>query len=141
MKIDRHGNFYAYRRVKTVGNDSKELVDFISNAYNKIKAVWKKKTKNYEVWRNFNNPSEFHLLKVGDINKKSFEVSLSYIGNLKNLYLDLPNMSENRYTDAHTGKMDYRVGQIASIPRDEGDDDNTVNCGKGLHICSSEMIS
>ena len=134
MKIDRHGNFYAYRRVKTVGNDSKELVDFISNAYNKIKAVWKKSPKKFRV---ITIPdSNKYELKQSDFNVEDTEYVC--LGDLEYLYLNLPNMSENKYTDAHTGKMDYRVGQIASIPRDEGDDDNTVNCGKGLHICSSE---
>ena len=134
MKIDRHGNFYAYRRVKTVGNDSKELVDFISNAYNKIKAVWKKSPKKFKVVT-VPDSKEFKL-KEWDFNVEDTEYVC--LGDLEYLYLNLPNMSENKYTDAHTGKMDYRVGQIASIPRDEGDDDNTVNCGKGLHICSSE---
>ena len=134
MKIDRHGNFYAYRRVKTVGNDSKELVDFISNAYNKIKAVWKKSPKKFKVVT-IPDSKEFKL-KEWDFNVEDTEYVC--LGDLEYLYLNLPNMSENKYTDAHTGKMDYRVGQIASIPRDEGDDDNTVNCGKGLHICSSE---
>ena len=134
MKIDRHGNFYAYRRVKTVGNDSKELVDFISNTYNKIKAVWKKSPKKFKV---VTVPdSNKYELKQSDFNVEDTEYIC--LGDLEYLYLNLPNMKENRYTDAHTGKMDYRVGQIASIPRDEGDDDNTVNCGKGLHICSSE---
>ena len=134
MKIDRHGNFYAYRRVKTVGNDNKELVDFISNTYNKIKAVWKKSPKKFKV---VTVPdSKKYELKQSDFNVENTEYIC--LGDLEYLYLNLPNMKENRYTDAHTGKMDYRVGQIASIPRDEGDDDNTVNCGKGLHICSSE---
>ena len=134
MKIDKHGNFYAYRRVKTVGNDSKELVDFISNTYNKIKAVWKKSPKKFKV---VTVPdSKKYELKQSDFNVEDTEYVC--LGDLEYLYLNLPNMSENKYTDAHTGKMDYRVGQIASIPRDEGDDDNTVNCGKGLHICSSE---
>ena len=134
MKIDKHGNFYAYRRVKTVGNDSKELVDFISNAYNKIKAIWKKSPKKFKV---VTIPdSKKYELKQSDFNVEDTEYIC--LGDLEYLYLNLPNMQENRYTDAHTGKMDYRVGQIASIPRDEGDDDNTVNCGKGLHICSSE---
>jgi len=51
FKIDRHGNFYAYRKVVKVcsAEDNSELVDFISNTYNKIKAVWKKPVSNYEV--------------------------------------------------------------------------------------------
>ena len=134
MKIDRHGNFYAYRRVKSIGNVNKELVDFISNSYNKVKAIWKKSPKKFRV---ITIPdSNKYELKTADFNVEDTEYIC--LGDLEYLYLNLPNMKENRYTDAHTGKMDYRVGQIASIPRDEGDDDNTVNCGKGLHICSSE---
>lgn len=136
MKIDRHGNFYTYRRVVSLNRDNKALVEFISNAYTKVKAVWKKSSNDYEVWRNFDNSSELHLLKIGDINKKPFNKSLTYVGNLKQLYLDLPNMTENRYTDNHTKTYDYRVGQIHSMPRDEGDDDNTVSCSKGFHQSS-----
>ncbi len=140
MKITRNGNFLGYRAVEIVDNStSKELIDFISNAYNKVKAVWKKSSNDYEVWRNFDNSSELHLLKVGDINKKLFNKSLTYVGNLKQLYLDLPNMVENRYTDNYSKTMDYRVGQIATIPRNEGSDDNTVSCGRGLHIANREF--
>jgi len=49
VKIDRHGNFYAYRRVVSTARENKELVEFISNTYNKIKGVWKKKPSDYMV--------------------------------------------------------------------------------------------
>ena len=134
MKIDRHGNFYAYRRVITVGNDSKELVDFISNVYNKIKAVWKK------------SPKKFKVVTIPDSNKyeiKPFDFNVEnteYIclGDLEYLYLNLPNMKENRYTSAHTGKEDYRVGNVISMPRDEGDDNNSISCSMGFHAASKE---
>ena len=134
MKIDKHGNFYAYRRVKTVGNDSKELVDFISNAYNKIKAVWKK------------SPKKFKVVTVPDSNKyelKQYDFNVEdteYIclGDLEYLYLNLPNMKENRYTSAHTGQEDYRVGNVISMPRNEGDDNNSISCSMGFHAASKE---
>ena len=134
MKIDRHGNFYAYRRVKTVGNDSKELVDFISNAYNKIKAIWKK------------SPKKFKVVTVPDSNKyelKQYDFNVEdteyvCLGDLEYLYLNLPNMQENRYTSAHTGKEDYRVGNVISMPRDEGDDNNSISCSMGFHAASKE---
>lgn len=132
MKIDQHGNFYAYRRVKSVGNDSKELVDFISNAYNKVKAVWKKSTKNFKVVTIPNS-------NVFELKPFSFNVEdTDYVclGDLEFLYLNLPNMKENRYTSAHTGREDYRVGNIISMPRNEGDDDNSVNCSQGFHAAS-----
>ena len=134
MKIDKHGNFYAYRRVKTVGNDSKELVDFISNTYNKIKAVWKK------------SPKKFKVVTVPDSNKyelKQYDFNVEdteyvCLGDLEYLYLNLPNMKENRYTSAHTGQEDYRVGNVISMPRNEGDDNNSVSCSMGFHAASKE---
>ena len=108
MKIDKHGNFYAYRRVKTVGNDNKELVDFISNTYNKIKAVWKKSPKKFKV---VTVPdSKKYELKQSDFNVENTEYIC--LGDLEYLYLNLPNMKENRYTSAHTGEEDYRVGNV-----------------------------
>ena len=134
MKIDRHGNFYAYRRVKTVGNDSKELVDFISNTYNKIKAVWKKSPKKFKV---VTVPdSKKYELKQSDFNVENTEYIC--LGDLEYLYLNLPNMKENRYTSAHTGEEDYRVGNVISMPRNEGDDDNSISCSKGFHASSKE---
>ena len=134
MKIDKHGNFYAYRRVKTVGNDSKELVDFISNAYNKIKAVWKKSPKKFKV---VTVPdSKKYELKQSDFNVENTEYVC--LGDLEYLYLNLPNMKENRYTSAHTGKEDYRVGNVISMPRNEGDDDNSISCSMGFHAASKE---
>lgn len=134
MKIDRHGNFYAYRRVKTVGNDSKELVDFISNTYNKIKAVWKKSPKKFKV---VTVPdSKKYELKQSDFNVENTEYIC--LGDLEYLYLNLPNMKENRYTSAHTGEEDYRVGNVISMPRNEGDDNNSVSCSMGFHAASKE---
>ena len=134
MKIDRHGNFYAYRRVKTVGNDSKELVDFISNTYNKIKAVWKKSPKKFKV---VTVPdSKKYELKQSDFNVEDTEYVC--LGDLEYLYLNLPNMKENRYTSAHTGQEDYRVGNVISMPRNEGDDNNSVSCSMGFHAASKE---
>lgn len=134
MKIDKHGNFYAYRRVKTVGNDSKELVDFISNSYNKIKAVWKKSPKKFKVVT-VPDSKEFKL-KEWDFNVENTEYVC--LGDLEYLYLNLPNMKENRYTSAHTGKEDYRVGNVIFMPRNEGDDDNSVSCSMGFHAASKE---
>ncbi len=134
MKIDKHGSFYAYRRVKTVGNDSKELVDFISNAYNKIKAIWKKSPKKFKV---VTVPdSNKYELKQSDFNVEDTEYVC--LGDLEYLYLNLPNMKENRYTSAHTGQEDYRVGNVISMPRNEGDDNNSISCSMGFHAASKE---
>ena len=47
-------------------------------------------------------------------------------------------MQENRYTSAHTGEEDYRVGNVISMPRNEGDDNNSVSCSMGFHAASKE---
>lgn len=130
MKIDRHGNFYAYRRVRSISTEnSKELVSFVSNAYHKVKAIWKKK------------PTEYRVVKIQEtlvLEKIDSQLKGKILGNLESLYLDLPNMKENRYTSAHTGKEDYRVGNVISMPRYHGDDDNSRNCSKGFHAASKE---
>lgn len=127
MKIDRHGNFYAYRRVVSIASSvtDKKYVNFISNIYNKVKAVWKKKPSNFDVFIDENGDYKFtdRVLTHDEQN--------ACLGNLEQLYLNLPLAVENRYTDAHTRKMDYRVGEIASIPRHQCDDNNNVNCSKG----------
>lgn len=129
MKIDRHGNFFAYRRVCKVGNMDSNLVDLISSAYNNVKAVWKKKVEDFRIEE---------LDGVYSLHKCTSTPKGTIVGNLDSLYKDLPNMKENRYTDQHTHTMDYRVGEIASIPRNECDDDNNINCSRGLHSCSKE---
>jgi len=129
FKIDNHGNFYAYRRVKSVGDGNKELVKFISNAYSKVKAVWKKKPIDYYVWAGDDGELYFDKSYQGD--------GINYLhGNLHDLYVDLPNMEENRYTSAHTGLEDYRVGKVISMPRNDGDDNNQISCSKGFHAAS-----
>lgn len=129
MKIDQHGNFYAYRKVQSVGNNTKELVDFISNSYTKIKAIWKKNPSNFEVFDD-NGYVMVHTDKLNGYNK--------HVGNLKELYLNLPELQENRFTSSHTGKEDYRVGNIISMPRNEGDDNNQQSCSMGFHAASKK---
>ena len=123
FKIDKHGNFYAYRRVQNVGGD-KDLIKFISDTYSKVKAVWKKKASDYFVYLSDGSYCFSKETHTGDL------------GNLEKLYLDLPNMKENRYTSAHTGKEDYRVGEVISMPRNDGDDNNQISCSKGFHAAS-----
>ena len=128
FKIDKHGNFFAYRNVVSRETKNKELVEFISNAYTKVKAVWHR------------NPINYRIVDLGEKNyklEKTTDIPAgSIIGNLSTLYLDLPSLQENSYTSAHTGKEDYRIGSVISMPRNEGDDNNNVSCSKGFHAAS-----
>lgn len=134
FRIDRHGNFYAYRRVVSVrGETDQVFVDFVSNAYNKVKAVWKKNPADFEVLHHEYEGYSFN--KSSNVNAQS---GRTVVGNLKELYINLPNMASNSYTDAHTRSFDYRIGKSVSMPRHMGDDDNTVSCSKGFHSASKE---
>jgi hypothetical protein len=76
---------------------------------------------------------EYKFVKKGEYPKNE---KYKVLGNLQDLYVNLPNLQENRYTSAHTGKEDYRVGQIESMPRHKGDDNNQISCSKGYHAAS-----
>lgn len=128
FKIDKHGNFYAYRRVVSKDSANRKLVEFIANAYTKVKAVWKKRPADYRV---MDRPETGYAFE-----HVSSEVNGTFIGNLERLYLDLPNMQDKSYTSAHTGLEDYRVGEMISMPRQDGDAYNGASCSKGFHAAS-----
>jgi hypothetical protein len=161
FKITKQGFFVALRNVVTLHGGT-ELVQFVSNAYNKVKAVWKKSPDNYEVYLNDGVYSFIHKddtytteLVEGEewydeeideyVTSEDEEVTVKrsdlgeYIGNLTELYLDLPNRAENRFTDAHTRTFDIRVGRPVSM--DPGACRwNTDDCGaEGLHFTADEI--
>lgn len=129
FRITKQGFFVALRNVVTVQDTGdKELVKFISESYNKIKAVWKKVPSKYSIYKGeegyfFSDKPQTTII----------------IGNLQDLYLDLPNMKENRFTDNYTGTFDIRIGKVVSMPMEDCQW-NTANCGaSGLHWTSDEI--
>jgi hypothetical protein len=166
FSITKQGFFVALRNVVTL-HGSNELVHFVSNAYNKIKAVWKKKPDDYTVF--LQNDGTYKMVHKdvlsemrdcwackgsgydeyddvceccdGDGEIKKFEQADhgENIGNLTELYLDLPNRAENRFTDAHTKTFDIRIGRPVSMPMEQCRW-NTDDCGaEGLHFTSDEI--
>jgi len=161
FKITKQGFFVALRNVVTL-HGSTELVQFVSNAYNKVKAIWKKSPDAYEVYLKDGQYSFIHIddtytteLMEGEewydeeideyVTSEDEEVSVKrsdlgeHVGNLTELYLDLPNRAENRFTDAHTRTFDIRVGRAVSM--DPGACRwNTDDCGaEGLHFTADEI--
>ena len=175
--ITRQGFFVALRNVVTL-HGSTELVHFVSNAYNKVKAVWKKKPDDYTVF--LQNDGTYKMVHMDAMFREEM-VTCSYcdgsgsvpsdeceegfedsdecyecdgqgtykdlvrvdhgeeIGNLTELYLDLPNRAENRFTDAHTRTFDIRIGRPVDMPM-ESCRWNTDDCGaEGLHFTSDEI--
>lgn len=149
FRITKQGFFVALRNVVTL-HGGVELVQFVSNAYNKVKAVWKKSPDKYTV---FLQNCEYKLVHeddlyetIGDYDENDDfyedEVTIEHgekIGNLTELYLDLPNRHENRFTDAHTRTFDIRVGQVVNMPPQECNW-STADCAHaGLHFTADEI--
>lgn len=172
FSITKQGFFVALRNVVTLHGGT-ELVQFVSNAYNKVKAVWKKKPEDYFV---FLENSEYKMVHKDSVSREetetctncdgsgyiagydsdepdqcddcegSGEITSYYdnehgenLGNLTELYLDLPNRAENRFTDAYTKTFDIRIGRPVSMPM-ESCRWNTDDCGSaGLHFTSDEI--
>ncbi len=150
FRITKQGFFVALRNIVTL-HGSTELVQFVSNAYNKVKAVWKKSPNDFTV---FLEDGEYKLVHADDLTKPSeewdeeteeyydYEEPIYHgqlIGGLTELYLDLPNRTENRFTDAHTRTFDIRVGKVVNMPPEECNW-STADCAHaGLHFTADHI--
>ena len=180
FRITKQGFFVALRNVVTL-HGSPELVHFVSNAYNKVKAVWKKSADDYTV---FLENGEYKLIHNDKLFKEETHTtttcpdclgegvyydydedddvhcdtcdgtgeveeytttekwSVSHgekIGKLTELYLDLPNRKENRFTDDWTKTFDIRIGKVVNMPK-ENCNWSTQDCAAaGLHFTSDQI--
>jgi hypothetical protein len=140
FRITKQGFFVALRNVVSLQSDhvDNQKVQFISNAYNKIKAVWRKNPENYTVYLTEDGQYKFtknHVVISPNFQEENHVV----IGNLKDLYLDLPNMQENRFTDDFTRTFDIRIGKIVNMPMKECDW-STQDCAvAGLHFTADQI--
>jgi hypothetical protein len=183
FKITKQGFFVALRNVVTL-HGSPELVHFISNTYNKVKAVWKKNPDKYTV---FLNNGEYKLVHEDDLTKTETHTSTTCpdclgdggwdviddtedndwfdcpecdgtgdveeytydevwtvnhgekIGGLTELYLDLPNRAENRFTDDWTKTFDIRIGRTVSMPMSECNWSTQDCAAAGLHFTADQI--
>lgn len=98
-----------------------------------------------EDWINRDNIEPIHtetrinpmyiLVKQGERPNPGYES----VGELHNLYMELPAMSNNRFTDAHTGTFDIRIGQKVSMPPEECVWNNKDCAHAGLHFTLNEI--
>ena len=174
FKITKQGFFVALRNVVTV-HGSPELVHFVSNAYNKVKAVWKKNPNEYTVflengeyklvhdskleetktftdtrcpecdgdgyWEDFDGDTHDceHCNGTGEVEEYEYTETVyvdhgTKIGGLTELYLDLPNREENRFTDNWTRTFDIRIGQVVSMPKEDCNWSTQDCAAAGLHF-------
>lgn len=125
VSLTRNGNFLGYRRILSKHAKNKDLVEFVSKEYFKIKQ-WKKSPSNYEVF----NDNGYVLVEH---NKQNHGYN-NRIGNLKELYLDLPNLQEMTYTDDYTQTYDIRIGDVYKIKEEDIDLNKNGSCGGSLHV-------
>ena len=179
FRITKQGFFVALRNVVTL-HGSPELVHFISNAYNKVKAVWKKNPDNYTV---FLENGEYKLVYndklykeetltsticpecdgegefedmdgefqdcyacdgTGEVEEYEYTIDVKVnhgeeIGNLTELYLDLPNRSENRFTDDWTKTFDIRLGKVVNMPKEDCNWSTQDCAAAGLHFTADQI--
>jgi len=129
FRITKQGFFVALRNVVSLCDDT-QLVDFVSNSYNKIKAIWKKDPSQYTVVR-----KDGQLSLVTDV--LNFEGFVE--GNLTALYLELPEMKNNRYTDAWTKTFDIRVGVPVNMPISDCNWSTQDCAAAGLHFTADHI--
>ena len=130
FRITKQGFFVALRNVVTLQEDN-EIVKYVSNAYNKVKAVWKKNPDNYRV---IDNNGEYSIEKTDNTNLRGV-----IVGNLTSLYLDLPNMAENRFTDDWTRTFDIRLGKVVNMPTEDCNWSTQDCAAAGLHFTSDQI--
>ena len=183
FKITKQGFFVALRNVVTL-HGSPELVHFVSNTYNKVKAVWKKSPDKYTV---FLKDGEYILVHEDELTKTETRTSTTCpdclgdggwdviddtedndwfdcpecdgtgeveeytydevwtvnhgekIGGLTELYLDLPNRAENRFTDDWTKTFDIRIGRTVSMPMSECNWSTQDCAAAGLHFTADQI--
>ena len=183
FRITRQGFVVALRNVVTL-HGSPELVHFISNAYNKVKAVWKKNPSEYTVflengeyklvhddklfktiivddtacpdcdgnggwyndaWEDENDWEDCERCDgTGEVEEYEYEQTVPVehgqkIGGLVELYLDLPNREENRFTDDWTKTFDIRIGQVTSMPQEQCNWSTQDCAAAGLHFTADQI--
>ena len=131
IKLTNTGNMIMYRRIVSVDNSNKDLIDFVSKQYLKIKS-WKKSPKNYEVF-----DDNGLIIAQGD---KRHDYN-NHKGNLADLYNNLPELKENRYTDDYTRSYDIRIGEIYKIREADIDINKHGSCGGALHIADGKVFN
>jgi hypothetical protein len=180
FRITKQGFVVALRNVVTL-HGSPELVHFVSNTYNKVKAVWKKNPNEYTV---FLENGEYKLVHddklfkeethtsttcpdcdgdgtfydeyedqdfecetchgTGEVEEYEFTTTVPVnhgqkIGGLTELYLDLPNREENRFTDDWTKTFDIRIGQVTSMPKEDCNWSTQDCAAAGLHFTADQI--
>lgn len=133
IRITKNGNIVLYRRIVSTKGTNNDLTTFISQNYAERKKQKKAHThpRNYTVF--YRSAENEYILWDGNSKKPKGEK----LGNLEELYKDLPNQTGNTYTSYHNkGKMEIKIGGIYQIPDEEINLDNGLCAAGGLHAAA-----
>ena len=133
IKITNTGNMIMYRRIVSVDNSNKALIEFVSKQYIKVKS-WKKSPKNYCVLE------EDGVYTLGKTDSEDDSRAISQ-GNLAELYSSLNERQENRYTDDYTRSYDIRIGEVYKIREEDIDVNKHGSCGGALHVADGKVFN
>lgn len=130
VRITKNGNLILYRNIVAIGKVDKPFTKFISQQYFRIKGN-KKSPKNYWVWAE--DDGSYRLISE---NFKSDGIG-NNAGNLHDLYVDLPNHKENKYTSWNNkGKHEINIGSIYRIGDKDINLDNGLCAAGGIHAAN-----
>jgi len=122
IQITDEGEMITYRRVYKKNSDQDiSLVEFVTREYLRIKQ--NKKNPSRDVYRDKD---------TGEYSLKPTE-GCSVVGNLKEMASNLSSLEENVFTDAHTGKETYRIGEESRMDYSQADWNVREECSKGYH--------
>lgn len=134
VRITKNGNLVLYRRIVSKENTNNALAEFVSLNYVKQKRQKKASTnpKNYKVAQ-VAATGQYVLTPVAARRFTKGKI----IGNLVELYKNLPEMEDNDYTSYHQhGKLTIKIGGIYSIPEEDINLDNGLCAAGGLHAAA-----
>jgi len=125
FRITKQGFFVALRNVVTL-HGSNELVQFVSNTYNKVKAVWKKSPDNYHV---FLENGEYVLVHADDIYEE-VEQACDYCNEDGEIY-------DEEYDEYET--FDIRIGKPVTMPMSDCNWSTQDCAAAGLHFTADQI--
>lgn len=130
LTLTPSGNFVAYRTVVEKDVTNFELEKFVTQEAIKITKKWKKALSNYDVYFNITDGT-YHVALSGSLDKE--DETIEILGNMKYLFSNIGEVSQNVYTDNHTKTFEIKIGQKVWMDRQKVDPDNKNSCSAGLH--------
>lgn len=123
-------------------NQNNEVLNnFVVNKFNQVKKDWKCSANKYVVYLD-NETNMYSLTKEITANKwNEEELNIKFIGNLGELYNNLPVEGKTIYTDMHTCKFSIELGVPVKMLRTECNSDPEIDCSYGLHVGATKYVN